>query len=154
MFHTGATASFIALWFNNQGGREQTHANVVKRCSKHESMQHANSSHDAPSTSRDTTTISKRGPMIAEGPATLRVSRRNLPVRSESPRTTRVRDEGTQRGGQHLAHPEHHRGYLTSSSFVSESRSGGFLHAPPCGLAPCHLGFPTRDYLGKTLETT
>jgi hypothetical protein len=28
------------------------------------------------------------------------------------------------------------------SSFVSESRLGGLLHAPPCGLEPSHLGFP------------
>jgi hypothetical protein len=41
-----------------------------------------------------------------------------------------------------------------SSSFVSEARPRGFLHAPPCGLAPSHPGFPARDYLGQMLETT
>jgi hypothetical protein len=47
-----------------------------------------------------------------------------------------------------------HRWDLTSSSFVSESRPGGFLHAPSCGLASSRPGFPARDYPGKTLETT
>jgi hypothetical protein len=37
---------------------------------------------------------------------------------------------------------------------MSESRPVGFLHAPPCGLAPSHSGFPARDYPGKMLETT
>jgi hypothetical protein len=34
-----------------------------------------------------------------------------------------------------LAHPVPHRGDPTSSSFISESRPGDFLHAPSCGLA-------------------
>jgi hypothetical protein len=42
----------------------------------------------------------------------------------------------------------------TSSSFISESRPGDFLHAPLCGLALSHSGFLARDYLEKTLETT
>jgi hypothetical protein len=40
------------------------------------------------------------------------------------------------KGGQELAHPEPHQGDPASSSFVSESRLRGFLHAPLCGLAP------------------
>jgi hypothetical protein len=40
----------------------------------------------------------------------------------------------------------------TSSSFVSQSQPGGFLHTPLCGLAPSRSGFPTRDYLGKRLK--
>jgi hypothetical protein len=58
------------------------------------------------------------------------------------------------KGGQQLVHSEPHRGDLTSSNFVSEPRPGGFLHAPRCGLAPSHSSFSTRDYVGKTLETT
>jgi hypothetical protein len=57
-------------------------------------------------------------------------------------------------GGQQLAHPEPHRGDQTSSNFISESRSGGFLHAPLCELALSHPGFSAREYLGKMLETT
>jgi hypothetical protein len=34
------------------------------------------------------------------------------------------------KGGQQLARPRPHRGGPTSSSFVYESRLGGFLHAP------------------------
>jgi hypothetical protein len=47
-----------------------------------------------------------------------------------------------------------HRGDTGPSSFVSESWSGGFIHTFPCWLAPSHLGFLTRDYQGKMLETT
>jgi hypothetical protein len=61
---------------------------------------------------------------------------------------------GPTKGGQLLAHPEPPRGDSTSSRVVFESGPGGFIHAPPCGLAPSRLGFPTKDYLGKTLETT
>jgi hypothetical protein len=46
------------------------------------------------------------------------------------------------------------RGYPTSSCFVSESQMGCFLHTHLCGLASSHPGFPTRDYSGKSLETT
>jgi hypothetical protein len=56
------------------------------------------------------------------------------------------------KGGYQLAHPELHRGALTSSSFISESQLGGFIHAPLCGLAPGRLGFPARDYTGKCLK--
>jgi hypothetical protein len=72
-------------------------ANTLKRRSKHEFTRHPNSSHDTPSTSWDTTTISKMGPIIAEGPANLRVPRQNPPVRLKPLRATRVRDEATQR---------------------------------------------------------
>jgi hypothetical protein len=40
---------------------------VVKGCGKHEFTHHPNSSHDAPSTSRDMTTISKIVPTIVMG---------------------------------------------------------------------------------------
>jgi hypothetical protein len=58
------------------------------------------------------------------------------------------------KGGQQLVHPGPHRRDLTPSSFVSESRLGDFLHAPPSGLAPSRLAFPTRDYSAKTVKTT
>jgi hypothetical protein len=51
-------------------------------------------------------------------------------------------------------HPEPHRGDLASLRFVSESRPGGFLDAPLCGLAPSRSGFPAMDYPGKMVETT
>jgi hypothetical protein len=69
----GATTSFIAPWCNNRGGKAAALAGAIKRGSKHEFMHHLDSSHNAPSTSRDMTTISKMGPMITEGPAMLRV---------------------------------------------------------------------------------
>jgi hypothetical protein len=58
------------------------------------------------------------------------------------------------KAGQQLVHPEPHQGDPTSSSFISESRPRCFIHAPLCGLASSHLGFPARDYPGKMLETT
>jgi hypothetical protein len=51
-------------------------------------------------------------------------------------------------------HSGPYRGDLKSSSFVSESRLGGFLHAHPCELAPRRPCFPARNYSRNTLETT
>jgi hypothetical protein len=53
-----------------------------------------------------------------------------------------VRDKATQRvaSSWHILGP--HRGDLTPLRFVSESWLGGFLHAPSCGLASSHQGFP------------
>jgi hypothetical protein len=45
-------------------------------------------------------------------------------------RAAQSEGQSNTRGGQQLAHPEPHRGDLTHSSFISESRPGGFLHAP------------------------
>jgi hypothetical protein len=56
--------------------------------------------------------------------------------------------------GQQLAHPGPHRGDPASSSFVYESWTGGFLHAPLCGLASSCPSFPARDYPIKSLKTT
>jgi hypothetical protein len=58
------------------------------------------------------------------------------------------------RDGQQLTLSGAHQGDLTPSSFVSGSRSGGFLHTHSCGLAPSRPYFLARDYLRKTLETT
>jgi hypothetical protein len=115
---------------------------------------HPNSLHDAPSTSLDMETVSKMGPTIAKGLQMLRVLMRNLPVDSEPPRATRARDEATQGVASSWHFSRTHRGDPTPSSFISESRPGGLLHASPCGLAPSRPGFPTRDYPRKTLETT
>jgi hypothetical protein len=62
--------------------------------------------------------------------------------------------QSNKKGGQRLAHPGPHRGDPASSSFVSESGSGSFLHAPSCGLASSRPGFPDRDNPRKSLETT
>jgi hypothetical protein len=47
-----------------------------------------------------------------------------------------------------------HRGDPTPLGFVSESRLGGFLHAPLCGLAFSHLSSPDRDYPGSSIQST
>jgi hypothetical protein len=48
-----------------------------------------------------------------------------------------------------------HRRDPASSSFISESQPGGFLHAPPlCGLASSHPSFPAKDIPRKSHETT
>jgi hypothetical protein len=75
------------------------------------------------------------GPMIVEGPTKLRVQKQNPPAGSALPKENRARDP-------------------TSSSFVSKSWPGGFLHIHPCGLASSRLGFHERDYQGKSLEIT
>jgi hypothetical protein len=84
----------------------------------------------------------------------LRVPRRNPQVGSKLLRANRARDKATQgvATSWHFLGP--HRGDTVPSSFVSESQSGGFLHAPPCGLAPSRPIFFARDYPTKTLETT
>jgi hypothetical protein len=106
-----------------------------------------------PSTSWDTTTISKMGPMIAEGPTNALGSKVKPTNRVKAIQSKQSRAQSETRSGSkwHFLRP--HRGDPTPSSFVSESRPGGFLHAAPCGLAPSHPGFPTRDYPGKMLET-
>jgi hypothetical protein len=60
----------------------------------------------------------------------------------------------TQRVASSWRYPGPHRGDPTSSSFVFESRPGGFLHAPPCRVASSHPGSPDRNYPRMTYETT
>jgi hypothetical protein len=105
-------------------------------------------------TTRVTVTVSQTSPTIAKGPIKRMVPRQNLPLGLEPPRENRARDKATQgvASSWHFLGP--HRGDMAPSSFVSESRSGGFLHAPPRGLSPIHPGFPATDYSGKMLETT
>jgi hypothetical protein len=55
------------------------------------------SSRITPSTSRDTTTVSKMGHTVTVCLPMLRVRRQNPPDKLEPPRVTRVRDEATQR---------------------------------------------------------
>jgi hypothetical protein len=79
---------------------------------------------------RNTSTISKMGPMIAMGSAKAQGSKVKPIYGSELPKATRARDEATQRMANILAHPVSHRGDPTSSSFVSKYRPGSFLHTP------------------------
>jgi hypothetical protein len=84
----------------------------------------------------------------------LKVLRQNPLVGSASPRANRVRNKVAQRVTSNWYFLGGHRGDLTSSTFIYESRSGGFLHAPSCGLASSRLGFTNRDYPRMSLETT
>jgi hypothetical protein len=77
-----------------------------------------------------TTTVSETGPTIAVG-STKAQGLKATPIDGpEPPRATSTRDKTTQRMSNILAHPTPHQGDPTSSSFVSESRLGGFIHAP------------------------
>jgi hypothetical protein len=53
------------------------------------------------------------------------------------------------KGGQQLGHPVPHRGDPAPSSIISETRLGGFFHAPSYGLASSRpnfpLGLPRKD---------
>jgi hypothetical protein len=105
------------------------------------------SSHIMPSLTRYMETVSKMGPMIAMDLLELRVPRQNPPVGSTPPRAHRMRDKATQRVASNQRYLGPHREDPTSSSFVSESRLGGFCHTPPFGLASsrpgsCHTPVP------------
>jgi hypothetical protein len=78
----------------------------------------------------NTAIVSETGPMIDVGSTKAEGSKAKPVNGSEPPKTTRARDEATQRMANILAHSVPHRGDLASSSFVSESRPGDFLHAP------------------------
>jgi hypothetical protein len=112
------------------------------------------SSHIVSSTAQDTVSIFKMRHTIAVGLIELRVQRQNLLVWSAPPRANRVRDKETQRMANSWCYPGPHQGGPTSSSFISESWLGGFLHTPPCGLASSHPGSLDRDYPGTKHETT
>jgi hypothetical protein len=105
-------------------------------------------------TTWDMIIVSQMDHMITEGPAKLRVLRQNPSVRSAPTKANRARGKATQMVASSWHFLEPHRGDPTSSSFISEFRSGGFLHAPPCGMASSPPGFPDIDYEGKSLETT
>jgi hypothetical protein len=112
------------------------------------------SSHIMPATiAQDMVVISQMGPMIAEGPTKLKVSRQTSLVGSALPRANRVRDKETHGMASSWQFLGPHREDLASSNSVSLSQPGGFLHAPPCGLASSRLSFPARDYLRKSCKT-
>jgi hypothetical protein len=105
-------------------------ADTVKRHSKNDFMHHLTPRTMRPIRHGNMAIVSKMGPTIAVGSAKAQGSKAKLVDRSEPPRATRARDEATQRMANILVHPAPHRGDLASSSFVSESRLGVFLHAP------------------------
>jgi hypothetical protein len=70
------------------------------------------------------------GPTIAVGSAKAQCSKAKPIEGLEPPKAIRARDEATQRMVNILVHLVPHRGDPVSSSFVSKSRLGGFLHAP------------------------
>jgi hypothetical protein len=94
------------------------------------------------------------GQTIVVGLPELRVPSQNMPVRSAPPRANIARDKATERVANSWCYPGPCRGDLTSSSFVSESRLRGFLHALSCELASSHPGSHDREYSGTTRETT
>jgi hypothetical protein len=112
------------------------------------------SSYDSPSSSRDTATIYKIGPTIVVGSAKTQGSKAKPVSRVRATQSNQREEPSDTKCGQQLVHSVPHRGDLASSSFVFESRPGGFLHAPLCGLAPSRLGFPAREYPRKMLQTT
>jgi hypothetical protein len=133
--------------------RQRTLAKCSKGCCIHLHA-HPDSSDIMPSTTRDMTTVSKIGPMISMGLLELRVPRQNPRVGSALSRANRARDKETQRKASSWRYPGPHRGNPVSSSFVSESWLGGFLHSPLCGLASSCPGSFDRNYQGTTRETT
>jgi hypothetical protein len=129
-------------------------ARCSKRHSKPTFTRLPDSTHDVPTTTVwYMTIISKTGPKIVVGLLELRVLRQNPPVGSALPRPNRAKDKAIQRVTSSWCYLGPHRGDPASSSFVFESRLGGFLHAPLCALASSCPGSPDRDYSGTTHET-
>jgi hypothetical protein len=91
---------------------------------------------------------------MVEGSAEAQGSKVKPARRVKAAQNDQSKGQSDTKGGPQLEHLGPHRGDPTSSTFVSESRLRGFLHAPPYWLALSPLGFPTRDYPGKMLETT
>jgi hypothetical protein len=82
--------------------------------------------------------------MIVAGSAKAQGSRQNPLSWVRAAQSNQSEGQSDAKGDQQLEHPVPHRGDPTSSSFVFESRPGGFLHAPSYGLASSHPGFFTR----------
>jgi hypothetical protein len=78
-FTQGRPPALYPHGVTTEEAKQQTLADVVKGCSKHEFTHHPNSSHDAPSTLKDMATVSKTGPTIVVGLLQLRVLRQNPP---------------------------------------------------------------------------
>jgi hypothetical protein len=126
--HRSYQARFIAPWCNSRGGKAARIHRCCKKHSKKDFMHHPTPHRMHPIRCDYTATIFKMGPMIVMGSAKAPSSKVKPINGSEPPRATRTRDETTQRMANILAHPVPHRGDMTSSCFVSESRPGGFLH--------------------------
>jgi hypothetical protein len=89
----------------------------------------SDSLYNVPSSSWDMASVSKMGPTIIMGSAKPQGSKAKpaSPIRAAQSNHSEGRSDT--KGGQQLAYPEPHRWDSTSSSFVSESQLGGFLHA-------------------------
>jgi hypothetical protein len=105
-------------------------AGTIKRCSKNDFTHHLTPRTMCPTHRGNTTTVSKMGLMIAVGSAKAQGLKVKPVYGLELPRPARVRNEATQRVANILLHSMPHRGDPASSSLVSKSRLGGFLHAP------------------------
>jgi hypothetical protein len=115
---------------------------------------HPNTSHDVPATSRDTTIVSKMGPMIVVGLQQLRVQRQNPPAGSTLPRANGARDEATQRVANSWHIPDPIEGPRhPQASHLSTSREVSFMPLR-AGLHLAVWVFPARDYPRMLLETT
>jgi hypothetical protein len=110
--------------------------------------------YEAPSISWDMETVSKMDPTITMGSTQAQDSKAKPASEVRAAQSNQSEGRSDTKYGQQLLHPKPHRGDPAFSTFISESRLGGFLHAPPCGLALSRPGFYARDYLGKTHETT
>jgi hypothetical protein len=80
-----------------------------------------------------------RGPTIAQGSKTKPTNR------FSATQSKQIEGQSDTKVGQQFVHPGPHREGPASSSFVSESRPGGFFHAPPYGLTSSRPGSPNRD---------
>jgi hypothetical protein len=106
-------ASFIAPWCYDRGGKAV--GPYQARRAHYDSAGYGNHI--------------EMGPMILTGLPKLRVLNQNPPVGSATPRANKVRDKATQRVASSWRYLGPHRGDSASSTFISESWLGGFLHA-------------------------
>jgi hypothetical protein len=78
------------------------------------------SPYHVPSTSQDTSTVSKTGPTIVVGYAKAHDSKVKPASRVKVAQSNQSKEQSDTKGHQQLAHPEPHRGDPAFSSFVSE----------------------------------
>jgi hypothetical protein len=123
-------ASFIAPRCNSQGGEPARLCRHSKKRSEKNFTHHLTHLMTCPIHHGNTSTISEMGPTIVVGFTKAQSSKTRPVYGSKLPRATRARDEVTQMMANILAHLVPHQGDPTPSSFVFESRSRGFLHAP------------------------
>jgi hypothetical protein len=96
----------------------------------------------------------QNGPHVCHGPRIAQGSNAKPTSRVSATPCEQSEGRSDTKGGQQLVQLGPHQGNSTSSSFVSVSQLGGFLHAPLCGLASSRPSFPDMDYPGKMLATT